>query len=83
MPQTAEELLRAADQLSPEDRDWLRRELSHPPGDGSTEAEREAAWSEEIQNRLDEIDSGAVEMIPHEEVMRELHQYIETLKLRQ
>jgi putative addiction module component (TIGR02574 family) len=32
-------------------------------------AEVEVAWSEEIKRRLDEIDSGAVKMIPGEEVM--------------
>jgi len=82
MPQTAAELLEAANQLSQGDRDWLARELLHPPGDGSTEAERETAWSDEIQHRLDGIDSGAVELIPGEEVMQRLHARLESLKLR-
>lgn len=34
-----------------------------------SEAEIEASWGHEIKRRLDEIDSGAVEMIPGEEVM--------------
>jgi putative addiction module component (TIGR02574 family) len=32
----------------------------------------EAAWSEEIKRRLAEIDSGAVELVPWEEVRAEL-----------
>lgn len=35
----------------------------------ASEAEIEAAWGDEIKRRLDEIDSGAVELIPGEEVM--------------
>jgi putative addiction module component (TIGR02574 family) len=44
-------------------------------GEGS-EAEIAAAWDEEIKRRLDEIDSGAVKMIPHEEVMAGLRAHI-------
>jgi putative addiction module component (TIGR02574 family) len=32
----------------------------------------EAAWSEEIQRRIEEIDSGKVQLIPYEEVRRRL-----------
>ncbi len=35
----------------------------------ASEAEIEAAWGDEIKRRLDEIDSGAVKMIPGEEVL--------------
>jgi putative addiction module component (TIGR02574 family) len=69
MPMTAHDLLEAANRLSQADRAWLAQELLHPPGDGSTEAEIEAAWSDEIKRRLDEIDSGKVELIPLEEVI--------------
>lgn len=34
-----------------------------------SEAELTAAWDVEIKRRLDEIDSGAVQMIPGEEVL--------------
>ena len=37
-----------------------------------SEAEITAAWDEEIRRRLDEIDSGAVEMIPGDQVRAEL-----------
>jgi putative addiction module component (TIGR02574 family) len=69
MPMTAHDLLEAANRLSQADREWLARELLHPPGDGSSEAEIEAAWGEEIKRRLDEIDSGAVQMIPMDDVV--------------
>ena len=69
MPMTAHDLLEAANRLSQADRAWLAQELLHPPGDSSTEAEIEAAWSDEIKRRLDEIDSGKVELIPLEEVI--------------
>jgi putative addiction module component (TIGR02574 family) len=72
MPMTAQDLLEAANRLSQADRSWLAQELLHPPGDGSTEAELEAAWSNEIKRRLDEIDSGAVQMIPLEEVLADM-----------
>ncbi|HEV2729501.1 MAG TPA: addiction module protein [Terriglobales bacterium] len=32
----------------------------------------EAAWDEEIKRRIEEIDSGKVQMIPYEEVRRRL-----------
>jgi len=69
MPMTAQDLLEAANRLSQADRAWLAQELLHPPGDGSTEAEIEAAWGDEIKRRLDEIDSGAVQLIPLEDVL--------------
>jgi len=72
MPLTARELLEAANRLSQADREWLAHELLHPPGDGSTDAEIEAAWAQEIERRLDEIDSGAVQMIPWDEVREEM-----------
>jgi len=72
MPMTAQDLLEAANRLSQADRSWLAQELLHPPGDGSTEAELEAAWGDEIKRRLDEIDSGSVQMIPLEEVLADM-----------
>ena len=68
MPQTAAEVLEAAMQLSQDDRDWLARELSHPPGDGSTEEERDAAWSDEIKRRVEAIRNGTAKTYSLEEV---------------
>jgi putative addiction module component (TIGR02574 family) len=69
MPMTAHDLLEAANRLSQTDRAWLAQELLHPPDDGSTEMELEAAWGDEIKRRLDEIDSGKAELIPLKEVL--------------
>ena len=44
---------------------------SHEEPEG-TEAEITAAWEVEIKRRLDEMDSGAVQMIPGEEVMAKM-----------
>jgi putative addiction module component (TIGR02574 family) len=38
----------------------------------ASEAEIEAAWGDEIKRRLDEIDSGKVKMISHEEFLAHL-----------
>lgn len=40
----------------------------------ASEAEIEAAWGDEIKRRLDEIDSGAVEMIPLEDVLARMNE---------
>ena len=72
MPMTARDLLEAANRLSQADRDWLAHELLHHPSDGSTEAEIEAAWGEEIKRRLDEIDSGNAKLIPGELVVERM-----------
>jgi putative addiction module component (TIGR02574 family) len=82
MPMTAHDLLEAANRLSQADRAWLAQELLHPLGDGSTEAEIEAAWSDEIKRRLDAIDSGQVEMIPLEEVLADMNELIASKRHR-
>jgi putative addiction module component (TIGR02574 family) len=38
------------------------------------EGDVEAAWSEEIKKRLDEIDSGTVKMIPFDEAMAQIEE---------
>ncbi len=47
---------------------WLIESLLQD-GDGGAEAEIEAAWDGEIKRRLDEIDTGAVELVPLEDVL--------------
>jgi len=71
MSPSAQKILEEALQLPPDELDWLVeslliKEKSEP------EAEIEAAWDSEIKRRLDEIDSGAVEMIPLEDVIAEM-----------
>jgi putative addiction module component (TIGR02574 family) len=46
----------------------LLESLDTEPGDEGVEA----AWSGEIQRRIEEIDSGKGKMIPYEEVRRRL-----------
>jgi putative addiction module component (TIGR02574 family) len=41
-----------------------------------SESEIEAAWGDEIKRRLDEIDSGKVEMISHEKFLAHLDAHI-------
>ncbi|MGA7294991.1 MAG: addiction module protein [Terriglobales bacterium] len=66
------ELLKKALALPAEARaelaDSLVESLDAEPGDKGVEA----AWSAEIQRRIEEIDSGKVQMIPYEEVRRRL-----------
>jgi hypothetical protein len=57
--------------LPPDELDWLVESLLIKDK-GEPEAEIEAAWDSEIKRRLDEIDSGAVEMIPLDDVIAEM-----------
>jgi putative addiction module component (TIGR02574 family) len=68
MSSGAQKILEAALQLPPDELDWLVESLlikDKSPAD----AQIEATWDSEIKRRLDEIDSGAVEMIPLEDVL--------------
>ena len=67
MSRSAQEILEDARQLPPDEVDWLIESLLIKENNAA-EAEIEAAWDSEIKRRLDEIDSGAVEMIPAEQV---------------
>ena len=57
--------------MPPDEFDWLVESLLIKEK-SELEAEIEAAWDREIKRRLDEIDSGAVEMIPAEQVHAEM-----------
>lgn len=67
MSPSAQRILAEALQLPPDELDWLVESLLIKDK-SPAEAEIEAAWASEIKRRLDEIDSGAVEMIPAEQV---------------
>ena len=67
MNRSAQEILEEALQLPPHEVDWLVESLLIKE-DGEPEAQIEAEWDSEIKRRLDEIDSGAVEMIPADQV---------------
>ena len=67
MTEAARQLLETARTLSPEDQLWLADKLALL-ADSSNGLD--PAWNDEIKRRLDEIDSGKVQMIPGE-VVRE------------
>jgi len=71
MSRSAQEILEDARQLPPGEVNWLIENLLLD-GDDAPQAEIEAAWDGEIKRRLDEIDSGAVELIAGEEVRAEM-----------
>jgi putative addiction module component (TIGR02574 family) len=67
MSPNAQRLLEEARQLTPDEQDWLAECLLIK--DERVAAEVESAWGDEIKRRLDEIDSGAMKMIPGDEVV--------------
>jgi len=71
MSANAQRILEEARQLSPDERDWLAERLLIKDENLSA-SEVESAWGDEIKRRLDEIDSGAVKMIPGEEVLERM-----------
>lgn len=68
MNRTAAEVLEDVRRLPPDELDWLIGELLQG-GDGSSDAEIEASWKGEVERRVAEIDSRAVEMLPLEDVL--------------
>jgi putative addiction module component (TIGR02574 family) len=68
MNRTAAEVLEDARRLPPGDFDWLVGELLQS-GDGASAEEIDASWKAEAERRAAEIDSGAVEMLPMEDVL--------------
>jgi hypothetical protein len=73
MSRSATEILEEVRQLPIDEVNWLIECLLHGAdgrdGDGGTEEEIEAAWDGEIKRRLDQIDAGAVELVPLEDVL--------------
>jgi putative addiction module component (TIGR02574 family) len=66
------EILKKALALPPEARAAIAGSLLQSLNDAPADEGLEAAWSEEIKRRIEEIDSGKVQMIPYEEVRRHL-----------
>lgn len=66
------DLLKKALALPPEARAALATSLFESLDEEPAEQGVEAAWSEEIKRRIEDIDSGKVQMIPYEEVRRRL-----------
>jgi putative addiction module component (TIGR02574 family) len=61
----------AAMELTIEERSWLAEQL-WDSARTAREREIDAAWAVEIERRLKEIEDGTAELIPAEEVFREL-----------
>ena len=75
MAPTFEQVRQLAQQLPEDQRILLANALWESVArsdESTTEAEVEGAWDSEIKRRLDEIDSGAVEMISGEQVRAEM-----------
>jgi putative addiction module component (TIGR02574 family) len=70
-PQVSEVLEKAL-ALSSEDRGLIIHRLIESLDDEPAEEGVEAAWSEEVKRRVEEIQSGKVEMISGDQVLREL-----------
>jgi len=72
MTEEASDILKRALALPAEARAAIASSLWESLGEGPADEGVEAAWSEEIQRRIEEIDSGRVQLIPYEEVRRRL-----------
>jgi putative addiction module component (TIGR02574 family) len=72
-----ERLLAEAMELPEHERAALVAILQDSLGDGTPEDELEAAWAVEIQRRLAAVQSGEAELIPTEDVERELEAILE------
>ncbi len=75
MSRTAAQLFEDARQLPPGELEWLVESLFVASA-GETETQIAAAWDDEIKRRLYQIDSGAVELIPLEEVRADMDAHI-------
>jgi putative addiction module component (TIGR02574 family) len=74
MTTLVEELSKRALELPPEERVRLAEKLLATVHE--IDAEVEAAWDQEIQRRLEEIDSGTAKLIPAEEVFAEVRRIL-------
>jgi putative addiction module component (TIGR02574 family) len=70
-PQVSEVLEKALT-LSTQERGLIIDRLIESLDEGPAEEGVEAAWADEIKSRVDDIRSGRVEMIPGEQVLRDL-----------
>ena len=75
MTKAAQELLADALRLDTTERAKLAAELLASL-DGEPEEGVEAAWAEEVERRMDDIESGAVKLVPWEDVKRRVEKEI-------
>jgi hypothetical protein len=76
MNRSAQEILEEVRQLPPDDVDWIVESLLIKD-DREAAGDIEAAWDGEIKRRLDEIDSGAVQLIPLKDVLSRMEARIQ------
>jgi putative addiction module component (TIGR02574 family) len=77
MPHSYEEARQIAHELPVDQRILLANSLwESVDRDSDDAAAIEAAWDGEIKRRLDEIDSGAVELVPLEDVIARMDERI-------
>jgi putative addiction module component (TIGR02574 family) len=69
----AEDLLRTALRLDPDDRAVIAASLIASL-DSKIDEGVEAAWADEIKRRIEQIDRGEVQLIPSDEVMRSMRE---------
>jgi putative addiction module component (TIGR02574 family) len=74
MSSLIDELSRKARALPPEERIRLAEELLSSVQDSDEEIE--AAWAEEIERRLEEVENGTAKLIPAEEVFAEIRRLL-------
>jgi putative addiction module component (TIGR02574 family) len=75
MPDPYQDARRLALELSYDERAKLSEELwwsLHPPAEDVSQEEIDASWDAEIKRRIEEIDSGTVELIPGEQVLAKM-----------
>jgi putative addiction module component (TIGR02574 family) len=72
MTEEASDILKRALALPTEARAAIASSLLESLDESPADEGVESAWSEEIQRRIEEIDSGKVQLIPYEEVRRRL-----------
>ena len=74
MSSLTDELSRKARALPPEERIRLAEELLSSVQESDEEVE--AAWAEEIERRLEEVETGTAKLIPAEEVFAEIRRLL-------
>ena len=68
----ADQLLREAMRLPPEERAKLARELISSLDDSVPDSDRDVAWATEIRRRINEYDSGNVTAVPGDTLLADL-----------
>ena len=71
-PVSTKDVFAAAMQLPPSERAPLASELLHSLDDAEREAAAAAAWTAELESRLDDVRAGRVELVGLDDVKRRM-----------